>query len=108
MIVGDKGKMLRPPAHPRGARPRSSASRREVLARSPGHYVEWINACKGGPPAGSNFVDHAAHLAEVVLLGNIAIRTKEKLLWDGENLRFTNSEAANKLINPPYREGWTL
>jgi len=30
------------------------------------------------------------------------------LLWDGENLRFTNSEAANKLINPPYRAGWSL
>lgn len=23
-------------------------------------------------------------------------------------LRFTNSEEANKLINPPYREGWRL
>ena len=59
-------------------------------------------------PPGANFVDHAAHLAEVVLLGNIAIRTKEKLLWDGPNLRFTNSEEANKLINPPYREAWSL
>jgi hypothetical protein len=53
-------------------------------------------------------VDHAAHLAEVVLLGNIAIRTKEKLAWDGEAMRFTNSEEANKLLNPPYRTGWTL
>jgi len=79
-----------------------------VLERSPGHYVEWVQACKGGAPAGSNFVDHAAHLAEVVLLGNIAIRTKEKLLWDGPNLRFTNSETANQLINPPYRAGWTV
>ena len=53
-------------------------------------------------------MQHAAHLTEVVLLGNIAIRTKEKLLWDAENLRFKNSDAANKLINPPYRSGWTL
>jgi hypothetical protein len=44
----------------------------------------------------------------VVLLGNISIRTKEKLYWDGENLRFTNSDAANALINPPYRAGWNL
>ena len=79
-----------------------------VLARSPGHYREWVAACKGGEPAGSNFVDHAAHLAEVVLLGNIAIRTKQKLLWDGPNLRFTNSDEANNLINPPYRTGWSL
>ena len=79
-----------------------------VLPRSPGHYREWIDACKGGPPAGSNFADHAAHLAEVVLLGNIAIRTKEKLYWDGENLKFTNSAKANALISPPYRQGWSL
>jgi hypothetical protein len=43
-----------------------------------------------------------------VLMGNIAIRTQEKLLWDAEKLRFSNSEAANQLLNPPYREGWTL
>ena len=79
-----------------------------MLDRSPGHYAEWINACKGGPPAGSNFVDHAAHLAEVVQLGNVAIRTKEKLYWDAANLKFTNSDAANALLNPPYREGWSL
>jgi hypothetical protein len=44
----------------------------------------------------------------VVLMGNIAIRTQQKLLWDAENPRFTNSEAANQLLNPPYRERWTL
>jgi predicted dehydrogenase len=107
MVVGDKGKMYGHRIIPE-VRAKEVGRPPEVLARSPGHYVEWVNACKGGPPAGSSFVDHAAHLAEVVLLGNIAIRTKEKLLWDGENLRFTNSEAANQLINPPYREGWTL
>ena len=107
MVVGDKGKMLghrlipETKAHEFGKPPR-------VLERSPGHYVEWIQACKGGAPGGSNFVDHAAHLAEVVLLGNIAIRTKEKLYWDAANLRFTNCDAANALINPPYRTGWKL
>jgi hypothetical protein len=42
------------------------------------------------------------------MLGNIAIRTQQKLYWDAENLRFTNSDAANRLINPPYRNGWAL
>jgi predicted dehydrogenase len=107
MIVGDMGKMLHHELIPR-AKAREFGRPPKVLERSPGHYKEWIIACTGGPAAGSNFVDHAAHLAEVVLLGNIAIRTNQKLLWDGPNLRFTNSEEANKLINPPYREGWTL
>lgn len=107
MIVGDRGRMLRHRPIP-DARARDFGKPAVVLPRSPGHYQEWIDACKGGPPAGSNFVDHAAHLAEVVLLGNIAIRTGEKLYWDGPNQRFTNSEAANQLINPPYRQGWSL
>ena len=76
----------------------------QVLPRSPGHYQEWIDACKGGKPAGSNFVDHAGLLAAVVLMGNIAIRTEEKLIWDADKLQFQNSEAANQLLNPPYRE----
>jgi hypothetical protein len=80
----------------------------QVLKRSPGHYQEWVEACKGGPPAGSNFVDHAGHLAAVVMLGNIAIRTQERLLWDAEKLQFTKSPTANQLLNPPYRPGWSL
>ncbi|MBI4660448.1 MAG: Gfo/Idh/MocA family oxidoreductase [Verrucomicrobia bacterium] len=107
LIVGDKGMMYGHQMIP-NARARESGAPPRVLSRSPGHYVEWIQACKGGPAAGSDFVAHAAHLAEVVLLGNIAIRTKEKLFWDGPNLRFTNSEAANQLINPPYRSGWSV
>ncbi len=107
MIVGDKGKIYGHRLIPE-SRMREIGKPPRVLPRSPGHYKEWIEACKGGPPAGSNFVDHAAHLAEVVLLGNIAIRTKETLYWDGPNMRFTNSDAANALLNPPYRKGWTL
>jgi predicted dehydrogenase len=103
--VGDKGKMLGMRLIPE-AKMKEHEKPQPTLPRSPGHYVEWINACKGGKPAGSNFVDHAAHLAEVVLLGNIAIRMNQKLEWDGANMRFTNCAEANALINPPYREGW--
>lgn len=44
-----------------------------------------------------------------VHIPNIAGRTGESmLLWDDANNRFTNSEAANKLITPVYREPWSL
>jgi hypothetical protein len=107
MIVGDQGKMFGHQLIPR-SRAREFGAPPRVLGRSPGHYVEWISACKGGPPAGSNFVDHAAHLAEIVQLGNIAIRTNDKLYWDATSLKFNNSDAANSLVNPPYRNGWSL
>ena len=106
-IVGDKGKMY-------GHRPIPETRAKELgkptqkVERSVGHYQEWILACKGGKPGGTDFVNHAAHLAEVVLLGNIAIRTEERLEWDGKAMKFKNSAAANAYLNPPYRQGWTL
>jgi predicted dehydrogenase len=106
-IVGDRGKMYGHKILPE-ARAQEVGPPPRLLPRSPGHYVEWVQACKGGPPAGSNFIDHAAHLAEVVLLGNIALRVKVRLLWDGPNLRFTNYEEANQRIQPAYRAGWSV
>jgi predicted dehydrogenase len=79
----------------------------QTLPRSIGHRKEWIAACKGGPTPGSNF-DYAGPLTETVLLGNIALRTDQKLYWDSENFQFTNSTDANKYLHRQYREGWTL
>jgi predicted dehydrogenase len=41
-------------------------------------------------------------------LANIAMATKERLLWDGAKERFTNSEEANKLLSYEYRSPWKL
>jgi predicted dehydrogenase len=86
----------------------------QTLPRSIGHYNEWIEACKGGAAAGSNF-DWAGPLTEVVLLGNVALRpelreelTAKRLMWDGPNMRFTNSAVANRFLKRDYREGWAL
>lgn len=107
LIIGDKGMLLNHRLLPE-AKLKEFGKPPQKLERSPGHYQEWINACKGGKPAGSNFVDHAGRLAAVVLMGNVAIRTQEKLYWDDKTLRFKNSDAANEQFNPPYREGWAL
>ncbi len=71
------------------------------------HEQNWIDACKGGPPACSNF-DYAGPLTEVVLLGNIAVRTEGQLEWDGANMKITNNPQANELLRRNYRDGWTL
>ncbi|MGA2069911.1 MAG: Gfo/Idh/MocA family oxidoreductase [Sedimentisphaerales bacterium] len=72
-----------------------------------GHEQNWIDACKGGLPACSNF-EYAGPLAETVLLGNIAIRTGKRIEWDGQNMKITNVPEANELLGRKYREGWTL
>jgi len=76
------------------------------LARSVGHDKEWIDACRGGPPAGSDFVRHAGLLTETPLLGNVAIKLKKKLLWDGQRLCFTNDQTANQYLQRTCRSGW--
>jgi hypothetical protein len=78
-----------------------------TLTRSPGHYRDWIRACKGGDPACSNF-DIAAPFTEWVLLGVIALRVPGKLEWDSAKMRFTNSPEANRYLKPSFRKGWSI
>ena len=78
----------------------------ETLPRSPGHYIEWIQACKGqGPAPGSNFL-YSGWVTESNHLGNVAYRTGKKLDWDYVNLRATNAPEADQFIRRPYRKGW--
>ncbi len=41
-------------------------------------------------------------------LANIALATQTRLQWDAEKERFTNSEAANKMLHYEYRKPWKL
>ena len=47
------------------------------LPRSRGHHRNWLDACKGGPQAISDF-SYAARLAEFILLGDVAIRARRR------------------------------
>ena len=78
-----------------------------ILPRSPGHYRDWIRACKGGEPACSNF-SVAAPYAEWVTLGAIAYRFEGKLEYDAKAKRFTNNAEANQYLKPVFRKGWEL
>ncbi len=78
-----------------------------LLTRSPGHYRDWIRACKGGDPACSNF-DVAAPFVEWMLLGVIALRVEGKLEWDAAKMRFSNNAEANRYLRPSFRKGWSL
>mgnify|MGYP006288861227 CR=1 FL=1 len=107
VYIGDKGTLMGHVLIPESAR-KAYGSPPKILPRSPGHYREWINACRGGPPAGADFVQHAGLLTETPLLGNIAMRFDKKLRWNGRELAFTNEPAANKFLHRQYRHPWTL
>jgi predicted dehydrogenase len=84
----------------------------QTLKRIPGgaHEQNWIQACKGGEPACSNF-DYSGPLTEMVVMGNLAIRPEnvgKKLEWDGDKMVVTNDKKANDYVQMHYREGWEL
>ncbi len=79
-----------------------------TLPRAPkGHYQEWVDACKGVGKPMSNF-DYAGPLTETVLLGCVALRAGEKIIWDGPRMKVTNCPKANDHIRREYRKPWTL
>lgn len=118
MLVGDDGVLLTDwdngwKMYPE-ERAKDYGSPPETLPRSPGHREEWLQACKGGPAPGSNF-DWAGPMTETVLLGNVALRpqlreelTTKKLLWDSEQMRFTNHPSADEFLRREYRDGWAI
>jgi hypothetical protein len=113
LYVGEKGMILNSKIFPESLQS-SYVPPEPTIPSSPGHYQEWIDACKGGPPAGSNF-DWAGPLTETVLMGNMALRMElkeqlcnQKLLWDSEAKQFSNLPEANAFLHKTYRDGWTL
>ena len=115
LFVGDKGLLA---AGIYGENPRlyPAALHDEVQANPPaekyprteGVYREWTEACKGNGTPGSSFPGHSARLTEMVLLGNLAVRTREIIEWDAKKGRVSNVEEANRFIEEPYRKGWSL
>lgn len=114
IFVGDKGKLLSRGEGTRylrfipNSRLKDFKAPKPYLPRSIGHHKEWIEACKGNGTTESNF-GFAGPVTEACQLGNICLRMGgAELQWDSENLRITNNEDANKLLQTTYRDGWSL
>ncbi len=72
------------------------------------HFLEWVHACQGGPPARANYA-YEAPIVETLMLGCIAVRTHEVLEWDAENFRLTRgSDRAAGLLRPQHRAPWGI
>jgi len=113
VFVGDRGVIM---CDSYGGSPRIiPESRMQAYQRPPkrlarieaDHEHNWVEACKGGKAASSNF-EYAGPLTEMVVMGNLAIRSGKKLRWDGENMKVTNVAEANRYVQEAYREGWSF
>src|SRR5437867_1677906 len=111
--IGDAGKLV---AGIYGENPRllDDAKQAEVTAhpvpqkypRTEGVYAEWIGACKGGKPAGSNIPEHSGPLTEMVLLGNLAVRTAQPIDVNPQTGAVLDTTIPEDYIKPHYRQGW--
>lgn len=71
------------------------------------HHQNFLNAIKEGKKANSDF-SYAAPFNEVVLLGNVALRAGTRIEWDSVAMKIPNAPEAEKFLEQPFREGWTL
>jgi predicted dehydrogenase len=80
----------------------------KTLPRSKGHHRDWLDAIKGGPPAGSCF-EIGAHLTEIALLGVLSLRMGgRRIEWDSQNQKVQGVPEAEAYIKETYRPGWEV
>jgi hypothetical protein len=112
LIVGSKGKLhatghnatyrLLPQASFAGYEPP-----KPTLPRSPGHEREWLDACRGGRQAVSNF-DYSGPLEELLLLGNVATQLEGTLEFDPAECKVLGNAEADRALRREYRKGWEV
>lgn len=113
LFVGDEGSILAsfhggdPRLFAKGKNeplPLDSSSSRSAGGRGRG---SWFEACQGGKPSPGSFV-HAAAITDAVNLGTVALRARNKVIFDSEKMQITNDPGANKYLHREYRKGWEL
>lgn len=112
LYVGDKGILLagfngdNPRIYPESktyvAPPQPAANRRQTDRDRA--VDQWVKACLGGPTPVADFISQGP-VTESFLLGCLAQRLPgERLEWDSTAMRVSNHQAANRWVDPPYRE----
>jgi predicted dehydrogenase len=112
LFIGSKGKMMSG-TYGGGTRifpeaqMQATPKPQQIIPRVKGPHEDFIQACKGGTPSSANF-DYAGPFTEIVLLGNLALRTGKTIEWDAANMKVTNVPEANQHVKCEYRKGWEL
>ncbi len=115
-IIGDEGVLYSPKMHLMGkpiVLPKSRAKDAAQIEQSierikfANHYLNFVEAVQGKvKKAASDFSD-VAKLTEVVMLGNLALRSGENIHWDAANMSAIGaSKKVASFVNEPMRSGW--
>jgi predicted dehydrogenase len=114
LFVGDKGSILcgfigrGPRLLPEAKKQEDKRPARTQQQRTPANLREWLDACMGGKAKPSANFEFEGGVTEALLLGNVALRTGQRLIWDSTNLKAVNVAAAEQFIRPERRKDWSL
>ncbi len=78
-----------------------------TIPDSVGHWNEWTHACKTGDPTTCSF-DYASRLTETVLLGIVAFRSQQPVVWNPETMVVQDNPRAQQLLTKEYRKGFEV
>jgi predicted dehydrogenase len=109
MVIGTEGALLLPHQSMPVLLPREKfANVPQSIAKGPSHYHRFVDACLGGEPTESHFMQ-TGPMAETIILGTVAIRVPGLVLqWDSKRLRIPNHREAERLLRRTYRQGWVV
>jgi hypothetical protein len=76
-----------------------------TLPRTKGHMREWLDACKGEGKTFQGF-DSSGSVAEVAMVGMVALRLGKSIEWDSESLQVKGVAEAEPLVHLEQRKKW--
>lgn len=84
-------------------------SRPLIMPASPGHYQEWIDACRSGEGSPISDFAYSAPFAEFLNVGSLSTRFPgEPIEFDPATGDITNHKKAAAFLQYEYRKGWTI
>jgi len=120
LFVGERGSILagflgqNPELFAGGKRQRldfdgilSDADKERLRAYRRRHLDYWLAELEGGPRSPGSFITAAA-ISDTHNLGTVALRARQKVLFDGERMKVTSPAGADKFLYRQYRPGWEL
>jgi hypothetical protein len=109
MVIGTEGALLLPHQDMPVLLPREKFKDvPRTIEKGPTHYHRFVNACLGGEPTASHFMQ-TGPMSEAIILGTVAVRVPDQVLeWDSKHMKITNHPEANRLLRRHYRQGWEV
>jgi hypothetical protein len=83
------------------------ALRKVQLPISPGHIRNFLDCVKSRQQPVEN-LEEGHYISTIAHLGNIALRSGQRILWNPKDEKIENNSEADRLVGLDYRKPWML